>query len=80
LIRDDFAGCVQHLQAGIPLNRENEALNQDMTMLVERVRTAMEAQPVATVPPVASPAPAATPQSNVEPVRTDFSLYGLTKH
>jgi len=77
LIRDDFAGCAEHLQLGIRLNLENEPLNKDMNMLVDRVRTAMDAQPVDVRQPVS---PALPQEEDADAVRTDFSLYGLTKH
>lgn len=38
LLRDDFAGTIQHLEQGIALNHENPPLNRDMTMIIERCR------------------------------------------
>jgi tetratricopeptide (TPR) repeat protein len=38
LIRDDFPACIGHLQRGIDLNKHNATLNEDMTLLIERVR------------------------------------------
>lgn len=81
LISDDLAGCILHLRSGIPLNRDNEPLNKDMTMLMGRVQAAMAAQPVAAPQQSVAPTPAGQPQeTNAGSVRTDFSLYGLTKH
>ncbi len=38
LIRDDFNACIGFLQQGILLNKQNATLNDDMTLLIERVR------------------------------------------
>jgi tetratricopeptide (TPR) repeat protein len=38
LIRDDFPTCIDYLQQGIDLNKQNATLNDDMTQLIERVR------------------------------------------
>jgi len=65
LIHDEFTACLQSLQRGIELNTANPALNRDMTLIIERVRETLNA----------SHAPAAG-----EPVRTDFSRYGVTRH
>jgi tetratricopeptide (TPR) repeat protein len=65
LIYDDFQVCVQTLQQGIDLNTANPALNRDMSLIIERVREALNA-------------PEAL--STQEAVRTDFSLYGVTRH
>lgn len=35
LIRDDFAGAIEALRAGIALNAENEPLNRDMQLIIE---------------------------------------------
>ena len=64
LMRDDFAQCIVHLRTGIELNKENEPLNRDMSMLMNHV---------AAVP--TADAPAGSPV-----VRTDFSLYSTTKN
>jgi tetratricopeptide (TPR) repeat protein len=45
LIRDDFPGCIESLESGIRLNRENAPLNRDMAMVIERARTAMNGGP-----------------------------------
>jgi tetratricopeptide (TPR) repeat protein len=74
LIRDDFANCIMHLREGIALNKENEPLNRDMTMLMERVSdVAATAAPLTPQPTPESPAKDAV-------VRTDFSLYSTTKN
>ena len=78
LIRDDFASCIEHLRQGVQLNHENGPLNKDMTMLIERAQAAKDAQQV-----INTPAPAVQPlevDADADAVRTDFSLYGLTKH
>ncbi len=62
LMRDDFDSCLRQLSSGIALNERNKALNRDMTMIIERVRSIVQS---------------AGPSS--DPVRTDFSLYGLTQ-
>jgi tetratricopeptide (TPR) repeat protein len=38
LIRDDFPTCIGYLQRGIDLNKHNTTLNDDMTLLIARVR------------------------------------------
>src|SRR5215470_16903950 len=38
LIRDDFGACIGHLQRGIDLNKQNATLNDDMSLLIDRVR------------------------------------------
>lgn len=38
LIRDDFPTCIGYLQQGIDLNKHNATLNDDMTLLIARVR------------------------------------------
>jgi tetratricopeptide (TPR) repeat protein len=40
LMRDDFPQCIVHLRNGIELNQENEPLNLDMSMLMDRVAAA----------------------------------------
>lgn len=47
LIRDDFAGCIADLQAGIASNDLYPALNADMQLFTDRARAAMDAQPEA---------------------------------
>lgn len=41
LIRDDFAGAVEALHAGIALNGENEPLNRDMQLIIEECQKIM---------------------------------------
>jgi tetratricopeptide (TPR) repeat protein len=65
LIHDDFPTCLQMLQQGIDLNTVNPALNRDMALIIERVRQALNGPEALT---------------GKEAVRTDFSLYGVTKH
>lgn len=74
LIKDDFSNCLQHLQRGIELNQENPPLNRDMRMIVERVTATLDAQKAE---PVTVPR---TSEASADAVRTDFSLYGLTRH
>jgi tetratricopeptide (TPR) repeat protein len=38
LIRDDFNACIGFLQQGISLNKQNATLNDDMSLLIARVR------------------------------------------
>lgn len=64
LIHDDFATCLGALQRGIDSNRDNAALNRDMQLIVDRVKPLVQAGD----------------NSDSSAVRTDFSLYGLTKH
>jgi hypothetical protein len=62
LIRDDFARCLEALEAGMHANQVNPPLNADMQLIVGKVR---ELQARNGSPPgQGSPA-----------VRTDFSLY-----
>jgi tetratricopeptide (TPR) repeat protein len=61
LIRDDAAGCLAELEAGIAANTSNAPLNRDMGMMMEKVREHLDQRP------------AHAPED--EPVRTDFSAY-----
>lgn len=65
LMGDDFVACLGSLERGIESNRDNAALNRDMQLIVERVR------------PLAH---AARQPDDPAGVRTDFSLYGVSKH
>ena len=38
LIRDDFSACIRYLQRGIDLNKHNATLNDDMSLLIEKVK------------------------------------------
>jgi hypothetical protein len=72
LIKDEFAPCIGHLRKGVELNRDNEPLNRDMTMLIDRVNALMDNAPETTAPTE----PPAQPSAEAEAeVRTDFSLY-----
>lgn len=73
LIVDDFTNCLAELRRGIELNTDNEPLNRDMSMLIERVQAAADGKQPAD-------ASAATNDTGATEVRTDFSLYGVTKH
>jgi tetratricopeptide (TPR) repeat protein len=64
LMHDDFAACLSALQQGIANNRDNAALNRDMQLIFDRVQPLVESGD----------------KSASSDVRTDFSLYGLTKH
>ncbi len=70
LIADDFGACTTHLKRGIELNLENQPLNRDMSLLLQRVTAALQEQSSKVQPQV----------EGEEAVRTDFSLYGVTKH
>jgi Flp pilus assembly protein TadD len=72
LVNDDLAGALRHLQRGMDLNDENAPLNRDINLIVERIRAALQPDGVAV------PKPAA--EQGDDTVRTDFSLYGLTRH
>jgi len=67
LIRDDFAECVQSLEAGIRVNQANAPLNRDMQMVIDKVR-GVQAQNAAA-------ATKAQTEPETPAVRTDFSLY-----
>jgi tetratricopeptide (TPR) repeat protein len=66
LIQDDFAASVKSLEKGIELNTTLPPLNKDMRLLLDKIHASIAEQK-------ARPSPS-------EPVRTDFSLYGVTKH
>ncbi|HEU4652723.1 MAG TPA: hypothetical protein VFS47_01990 [Steroidobacteraceae bacterium] len=66
LIRDDFAASLDSLEKGIELNTTLPPLNKDMRLLIERINGALAEQKQSA--------------AGAEPVRTDFSLYGMTKH
>ena len=76
LSADDFPSAVASLERGMQLNTENVALNADMRLLLQRINT--------TIANNASAAAAVTDPTNAEQaadaVRTDFSLYGVTRH
>jgi tetratricopeptide (TPR) repeat protein len=74
LMRDDFAQCIVHLRNGIELNKENEPLNRDMSMLMDHVGAALPGQKKSD----AVSADEVAGDSQV--VRTDFSLYSTTKN
>lgn len=71
LIKDEFSSCLLSLQQGIELNTDNAPLNRDMTLIVDRVKAVVNEQ---------QSAASAQTDSGAQGVRTDFSLYGLTKH
>lgn len=69
---DNFAESIASLEHGMQLNRENPPLNSDMSMLVERIKATMQSN---------AEAAAQTPtDQTADGVRTDFSLYGVTRH
>jgi len=70
LIHDDFQTAIAHLQAGISHNRTNPPLNDDMNMVIEKIRVAIDSTPPTSK--VAVDNPKATPN---QPQRVDFSLY-----
>jgi tetratricopeptide (TPR) repeat protein len=51
LIRDDFPTCIGYLQQGIDLNKHNTTLNEDMSLLIERVRDGSVIAPPAAAAP-----------------------------
>lgn len=69
---DDLQAAIACLEHGMQLNRDNPPLNADMRMLMERITAtiASNAEAAGNTP--------ADPSSNG--VRTDFSLYGVTRH
>lgn len=75
LIRDDFVSCIQNLRDGIALNQENEPLNRDMTMLLNRAVEASNGPPPG---PNSQPLQPSAPTGST--VHTDFSLYDSTKN
>lgn len=72
LAADDLGGARAALERGMQLNVENAPLNADMKLIVDRIDAALQAN-------AAGEQPAAGAE-NPEPVRTDFSLYGVTRH
>ncbi|MFC4312679.1 hypothetical protein ACFPN2_26580 [Steroidobacter flavus] len=64
---DDLQASVESLERGIELNRDNAALNTDMRMLATRIKET-----------IASNNDQSGPKDDA--VRTDFSLYGVTRH
>lgn len=70
LIADDFEACVTHMKAGIALNGENAPLNRDMSLILQKATAALDQEKNSS-----------TQQDTDErSIRTDFSLYGVTKH
>jgi hypothetical protein len=67
LIRDDFPACIYWLSAGIRANASNQALNQDMKQIIQRVHLT-----------VSDNASEKTARPSHE-VHTDFSLYDAKK-
>ena len=65
LARDDLSSCLAALRHGIGLNTQNAALNRDMALIVERVQALVDDR---------------SAQIGTGAERTDFSLYGLTRH
>lgn len=62
---DNFPEAVASLERGMQLNRDNPPLNADMKLLVDRIKTTIAN---------------ATEEQPENAVRTDFSLYGVTRH
>jgi tetratricopeptide (TPR) repeat protein len=65
LMVDDFQSSIDSLEHGMELNRDNAPLNVDMRMLVGRIKETLSNNQ-------------STPKDDA--VRTDFSLYGVTRH
>lgn len=72
LIRDDFQQCIDLLKRGIELNTTNPPLNRDMTLVIGKAQTALDARAAAA--PVQP-----QPVEDASTVRTDFSLYNQTR-
>lgn len=67
LIYDRFAECLDYLTRGIQTNTRNKALNADMSLIIQRVRTQQAAS---------AAAPPATAHTELSAdIRTDFSKY-----
>src|SRR3954451_9538247 len=66
LIQDNFDACLQSLEKGIELNTVLPPLNRDMRLLIDKIHASLAEQKARNAP--------------AEAVRTDFSLYGVTKH
>lgn len=62
---DDLQASAASLERGIELNHDNPPLNTDMRLLADRIKEAIASNQ-------------RTPQDDA--VRTDFSLYGVTRH
>jgi tetratricopeptide (TPR) repeat protein len=71
---DDLAAAVASLERGMQLNVDNAPLNADMKMLTDRIVATINSNAAA------SATAADTVDSKANAVRTDFSLYGLTRH
>lgn len=76
LMVDDLQAAVASIEHGIELNRENPPLNADMRMLLGRIKETISSNQATTANGMA-PSGA---DAGAEPVRTDFSLYGVTRH
>lgn len=73
LVVDDLAAALANLERGILLNVENAPLNADMKLLTERIVATMNSNAANSTTPAAA-------DGNPNPVHTDFSLYGVTRH
>lgn len=69
---DNFPEAVASLERGMQLNRDNPPLNADMKLLLDRIRATMASN--------AEAAARTGGDSAANAVRTDFSLYGVTRH
>jgi tetratricopeptide (TPR) repeat protein len=79
LMVDDLAAAAASIEHGIELNRENPPLNTDMRMLLGRIKETISNNEAAAANGIA-PANGDTAKTGSEAVRTDFSLYGVTRH
>ena len=70
LMRDDFANCIVHLREGIERNTDNPPLNRDMQLLAAKVGDAL----------AASSGQNEKEKKSADTVRTDFSLYSITRN
>lgn len=69
---DNLQEAVASLERGIQLNHDNPPLSADMKLLVDRI--------MATIASNADTAARTAADQAADAVRTDFSLYGVTRH
>jgi hypothetical protein len=72
LMRDDFGNCIAHLRDGIERNTDNPPLNRDMQLLATKVGDALAA--------ANSQNEKGQEKGTADAVRTDFSLYSITRN
>lgn len=79
LMVDDLQAAAASIERGIELNRDNPPLNADMRMLLGRVKDALSKNEAAPPNGIAPPN-GDTAKTGSQAERTDFSLYGVTRH